>query len=97
MPGFVHGTSRFFTFPAAAASATIEKEPSPAGTPDSSQRCTLFACRFATGDDMVAIKSGKNPEATASAAHAAMARTLTEALRPLLPPNPGEVTWGNIA
>ena len=30
--------------------------------PDSSQRCTLFACRFATGDDMVAIKSGKNPE-----------------------------------
>ncbi|WP_426742131.1 hypothetical protein [Gemmiger formicilis] len=58
----MHGTSRFFTFPAAAASATIEKEPSPAGTPDSSQRCTLFACRFATGDDMVAIKSGKNPE-----------------------------------
>lgn len=30
--------------------------------PDSSERCTLFACRFATGDDMVAIKSGKNPE-----------------------------------
>lgn len=30
--------------------------------PDSSEWCTLFACRFATGDDMVAIKSGKNPE-----------------------------------
>lgn len=30
--------------------------------PDSSEDCTLFACHFATGDDMVAIKSGKNPE-----------------------------------
>lgn len=30
--------------------------------PDSSENCTLFGCRFATEDDMVAIKSGKNPE-----------------------------------
>ena len=30
--------------------------------PDSSENCTLFACRFYTGDDAVAIKSGKNPE-----------------------------------
>lgn len=30
--------------------------------PDSSEQCTLFACRFRTGDDCVAIKSGKNPE-----------------------------------
>ena len=30
--------------------------------PDSSENCTLFACRFHTGDDSVAIKSGKNPE-----------------------------------
>lgn len=30
--------------------------------PDSSEDCTLFACRFFTGDDAVAIKSGKNPE-----------------------------------
>ncbi len=30
--------------------------------PDSSEHCTLFACRFRTGDDSVAIKSGKNPE-----------------------------------
>lgn len=30
--------------------------------PDSSENCTLFACRFFTGDDAVAIKSGKNPE-----------------------------------
>ena len=30
--------------------------------PDSSEDCTLFACRFYTGDDAVAIKSGKNPE-----------------------------------
>lgn len=30
--------------------------------PDSSEDCTLFACRFFTGDDMVAVKSGKNPE-----------------------------------
>ena len=30
--------------------------------PDSSSNCTLFACEFFTGDDAVAIKSGKNPE-----------------------------------
>lgn len=30
--------------------------------PDSSVNCTLFASRFYTGDDAVAIKSGKNPE-----------------------------------
>ena len=30
--------------------------------PDSSEDCTLFASRFYTGDDAVAIKSGKNPE-----------------------------------
>ena len=30
--------------------------------PDSSENCTLFACEFHTGDDAVAIKSGKNPE-----------------------------------
>ena len=30
--------------------------------PDSSEDCTLFACQFHTGDDSVAIKSGKNPE-----------------------------------
>lgn len=30
--------------------------------PDSSENCTLFACEFYTGDDSVAIKSGKNPE-----------------------------------
>lgn len=30
--------------------------------PDSSEDCTLFACTFRTGDDSVAIKSGKNPE-----------------------------------
>ena len=30
--------------------------------PDSSEDCTLFACHFHTGDDSVAIKSGKNPE-----------------------------------
>lgn len=30
--------------------------------PDSSEQCTLFACKFRTGDDSVAIKSGKNPE-----------------------------------
>lgn len=30
--------------------------------PDSSANCTLFACTFYTGDDAVAIKSGKNPE-----------------------------------
>ena len=30
--------------------------------PDSSTNCTLFGCEFFTGDDSVAIKSGKNPE-----------------------------------
>ena len=30
--------------------------------PDSSEDCTLFASEFHTGDDSVAIKSGKNPE-----------------------------------
>ena len=30
--------------------------------PDSSTNCTLFNCRFYTGDDAVAVKSGKNPE-----------------------------------
>ena len=30
--------------------------------PDSSENCTLFAMRFETHDDSVAIKSGKNPE-----------------------------------
>lgn len=30
--------------------------------PDSSSDCTLFNCDFYTGDDCVAIKSGKNPE-----------------------------------
>jgi len=30
--------------------------------PDSSTNCTLFASVFHTGDDAVAIKSGKNPE-----------------------------------
>lgn len=30
--------------------------------PDSSTNCTLFGCEFHTGDDAVAIKSGKNPE-----------------------------------
>ncbi|MBQ2803095.1 MAG: glycoside hydrolase family 28 protein [Lachnospiraceae bacterium] len=30
--------------------------------PDSSTNCTLFGCTFYTGDDSVAIKSGKNPE-----------------------------------
>lgn len=29
---------------------------------DSSSGCTIFACTFYTGDDSVAIKSGKNPE-----------------------------------
>ncbi|MBQ9007976.1 MAG: glycoside hydrolase family 28 protein [Clostridia bacterium] len=33
--------------------------------PDSSEKCTLFACEFHTGDDAVAIKSGKNPEGNA--------------------------------
>lgn len=30
--------------------------------PDSSENCTIFDCDFYTGDDAVAIKSGKNPE-----------------------------------
>lgn len=30
--------------------------------PDSSENCTAFNCVFDTGDDCVAIKSGKNPE-----------------------------------
>jgi polygalacturonase len=30
--------------------------------PDSSTNCTIFDCEFFTGDDAVAIKSGKNPE-----------------------------------
>lgn len=30
--------------------------------PDSSEHCTIFGCLFFTGDDSVAIKSGKNPE-----------------------------------
>lgn len=33
--------------------------------PDSSENCTLFATRFETHDDSVAIKSGKNPEGNA--------------------------------
>ncbi|NMN01120.1 polygalacturonase [Bifidobacterium sp. DSM 109958] len=33
--------------------------------PDSSTNCFLFDSRFDTGDDMVAIKSGKNPEGNA--------------------------------
>lgn len=30
--------------------------------PDSSTNCTIFGCDFYTGDDSIAIKSGKNPE-----------------------------------
>lgn len=30
--------------------------------PDSSTNCTIFDCDFDTGDDCIAIKSGKNPE-----------------------------------
>ena len=30
--------------------------------PDSSTNCTIFNCDFRTRDDMIAIKSGKNPE-----------------------------------
>nr|MBO4518044.1 glycoside hydrolase family 28 protein [Clostridia bacterium] len=30
--------------------------------PDSSENCSIFDCEFDTGDDCIAIKSGKNPE-----------------------------------
>lgn len=30
--------------------------------PDSSEDCVIFGCLFETGDDCIAIKSGKNPE-----------------------------------
>lgn len=30
--------------------------------PDSSTNCTIFDCTFYTGDDSIAVKSGKNPE-----------------------------------
>lgn len=30
--------------------------------PDSSTNCTIFGCVFCTGDDAIAVKSGKNPE-----------------------------------
>lgn len=30
--------------------------------PDSSENCAVFDCEFDTGDDCIAIKSGKNPE-----------------------------------
>lgn len=30
--------------------------------PDSSKNCVIFGCTFDTGDDAVAVKSGKNPE-----------------------------------
>ncbi|MEG0565092.1 MAG: glycosyl hydrolase family 28 protein [Hungatella sp.] len=33
--------------------------------PDSSSNCTIFNCTFYTGDDSIAIKSGKNPEGNA--------------------------------
>lgn len=36
--------------------------------PDSSEDCTIFDCRFFTGDDGIAIKSGKNPEGNQIAA-----------------------------
>ena len=35
--------------------------------PDSSTNCTIYGCDFNTGDDCVAIKSGKNPEGNAIA------------------------------
>lgn len=35
--------------------------------PDSSTNCTIYNCNFNTGDDCVAIKSGKNPEGNAVA------------------------------
>lgn len=36
--------------------------------PDSSEDCTIFDCRFFTGDDGIAVKSGKNPEGNRIAA-----------------------------
>lgn len=40
-----------------------EKVPNGDGwDPDSSKNCTIFGCDFYTGDDAVAVKSGKNPE-----------------------------------
>lgn len=33
--------------------------------PDSSTNCTIFNCVFHTGDDSIAVKSGKNPEGNA--------------------------------
>ncbi len=30
--------------------------------PDSSENCTIFDCDFYTGDDCIAVKSGKNPQ-----------------------------------
>lgn len=30
--------------------------------PDSSTNCTIFGCEFYTGDDAIAVKSGKNPQ-----------------------------------
>lgn len=30
--------------------------------PDSSENCVIFGCTFYTGDDSIAVKSGKNPE-----------------------------------
>lgn len=35
--------------------------------PDSSTNCTIYNCRFDTGDDCIAVKSGKNPEGNAIA------------------------------
>lgn len=33
--------------------------------PDSSEDCVIFGCTFWTGDDSIAVKSGKNPEGNA--------------------------------
>lgn len=35
--------------------------------PDSSTNCTIYNCSFDTGDDCIAVKSGKNPEGNAVA------------------------------